>query len=102
MMRPPPNSPLFPSPTPSRSLTMGRARHGETAATIRRCHVAILAFRAGVVAVAILLRFDFPATAAGRVFSPVFPVVVGKSRSEEHTSELQSPDHLLCLLLLQK
>src|SRR5258708_13888784 len=24
------------------------------------------------------------------------------SRSEEHTSELQSPDHLLCRLLLQK
>src|SRR5258708_12735545 len=23
-------------------------------------------------------------------------------RSEEHTSELQSPDHLVCLLLLQK
>src|SRR5258708_19897091 len=25
-----------------------------------------------------------------------------QSRSEEHTSELQSPDHLVCLLLLQK
>src|SRR5258708_13408270 len=25
-----------------------------------------------------------------------------RSRSEEHTSELQSPDHLLCRLLLQK
>src|SRR5207244_12342292 len=24
------------------------------------------------------------------------------SRSEEHTSELQSPDHLVCLLLLEK
>src|SRR5258708_4446387 len=27
---------------------------------------------------------------------------IGKSRSEEHTSELQSPDHLVCRLLLEK
>src|SRR5258708_23301256 len=29
-------------------------------------------------------------------------VVVHASRSEEHTSELQSPDHLVCRLLLEK
>src|SRR5207244_11353902 len=28
--------------------------------------------------------------------------VSGHSRSEEHTSELQSPDHLVCRLLLEK
>src|SRR5258708_15173396 len=28
--------------------------------------------------------------------------VSGFSRSEEHTSELQSPDHLVCRLLLEK
>src|SRR5947208_5064171 len=27
---------------------------------------------------------------------------VGSLRSEEHTSELQSPDHLVCRLLLEK
>src|SRR5947208_6157052 len=27
---------------------------------------------------------------------------VAKHRSEEHTSELQSPDHLVCRLLLEK
>src|SRR5438552_14741894 len=27
---------------------------------------------------------------------------VGETRSEEHTSELQSPDHLVCRLLLEK
>src|SRR5258708_27980411 len=27
---------------------------------------------------------------------------LGISRSEEHTSELQSPDHLVCRLLLEK
>src|SRR5438552_8614423 len=30
------------------------------------------------------------------------PVHVWKERSEEHTSELQSPDHLVCRLLLEK
>src|SRR5258708_29162304 len=29
-------------------------------------------------------------------------VAPGNSRSEEHTSELQSPDHLVCRLLLEK
>src|SRR5207244_7901613 len=29
-------------------------------------------------------------------------VVSAKCRSEEHTSELQSPDHLVCRLLLEK
>src|SRR5258708_20745771 len=33
-----------------------------------------------------------------RVLTPV----VGTPRSEEHTSELQSPDHLVCRLLLEK
>src|SRR5258708_20312831 len=28
--------------------------------------------------------------------------LVGQCRSEEHTSELQSPDHLVCRLLLEK
>src|SRR5438552_11745942 len=34
------------------------------------------------------------------VASPKRPV--GNGRSEEHTSELQSPDHLVCRLLLEK
>src|SRR5258708_16513696 len=29
-------------------------------------------------------------------------LAIPKSRSEEHTSELQSPDHLVCRLLLEK
>src|SRR5207244_8099791 len=29
-------------------------------------------------------------------------IFVQQSRSEEHTSELQSPDHLVCRLLLEK
>src|SRR5258708_25560651 len=30
------------------------------------------------------------------------PTASGARRSEEHTSELQSPDHLVCRLLLEK
>src|SRR5947208_4056660 len=32
----------------------------------------------------------------------VLELVKGRLRSEEHTSELQSPDHLVCRLLLEK
>src|SRR5258708_18178084 len=31
-----------------------------------------------------------------------FAETMGQKRSEEHTSELQSPDHLVCRLLLEK
>src|SRR5258708_21318818 len=34
--------------------------------------------------------------------SPSLPDDVKHRRSEEHTSELQSPDHLVCRLLLEK
>src|SRR5258708_39714074 len=34
--------------------------------------------------------------------SDIFPPSSSSRRSEEHTSELQSPDHLVCRLLLEK
>src|SRR5258708_11359567 len=40
--------------------------------------------------------FSFSAPAAAA------PAAEGEDRSEEHTSELQSPDHLVCRLLLEK
>src|SRR5207244_9444618 len=41
-------------------------------------------------------------TAAG-LFGPIGPsLIITVMRSEEHTSELQSPDHLVCRLLLEK
>src|SRR5258708_18947774 len=46
------------------------------------------------------------ATGAGRTLLPPLPDAPGLAlrtgRSEEHTSELQSPDHLVCRLLLEK
>src|SRR5258708_23677002 len=47
---------------------------------------------------------DCPIGALG-VFVIVGPIdchYLPESRSEEHTSELQSPDHLVCRLLLEK
>src|SRR5258708_33002984 len=41
----------------------------------------------------------------GRFETAVFEVAAearSQTRSEEHTSELQSPDHLVCRLLLEK
>src|SRR5258708_17399723 len=37
-----------------------------------------------------------------RSAASVFSLSGGGPRSEEHTSELQSPDHLVCRLLLEK
>src|SRR5258708_16915697 len=37
-----------------------------------------------------------------RKASPISSVTWTDLRSEEHTSELQSPDHLVCRLLLEK
>src|SRR5258708_15144222 len=45
--------------------------------------------------------FSSTAIGARAKKSPMFPAVA-TGRSEEHTSELQSPDHLVCRLLLEK
>src|SRR5258708_31780590 len=47
-----------------------------------------------------LLRL--PLLRAVPALAPTPPAPVFGSRSEEHTSELQSPDHLVCRLLLEK
>src|SRR5258708_26561228 len=42
-------------------------------------------------------------SASGTSRAPTWPAPAwGWERSEEHTSELQSPDHLVCRLLLEK
>src|SRR5438552_11306421 len=78
MIRPPPRSTLFPYTTLFRSLADSSA----PCATSR--------------------------TVAPPVCAPASPWrsrvrgAVTDERSEEHTSELQSPDHLVCRLLLEK
>src|SRR5258708_30955044 len=82
MIRRPPRSTLFPYTTLFRSLvTSGSESSFKTHA--RR-----------------LLRDGVP----GASLRQAVLVTLGASttRSEEHTSELQSPDHLVCRLLLEK
>src|SRR5256885_12099900 len=90
MIRRPPSSPLFPSPPLFRSRT---ARGAWAARVLARPGV-----RAGLAVPAAEL-------AALPVFAvlaapPVLAAVAVLARSEEHTSELQSPCNLVCRLLL--
>src|SRR5258708_26174769 len=49
------------------------------------------------------LRIKLPKRMLHRgILLVALPTVVLAGRSEEHTSELQSPDHLVCRLLLEK
>src|SRR3712207_7749334 len=88
MIRRPPRSPLFPYTTLFRSAGLGR-RLGEIAA---EAAAAIRPYwRAGG---EVTLKLDAsPVTAADHA---------GEARSEEHTSELQSRQYLVCRLLLEK
>src|SRR3712207_7280074 len=82
MMRRPPRSPLFPSTTLFRSPAQAAAGHpAEVAAGLDQQD-----------GLALLLRGHRSDDARGRA----------AVRSEEHTSELRSRQHLVCRLLLEK
>src|SRR5258708_22773886 len=74
MIRRPPRSTLFPYTTLFRSNSINAFRDKPAG----------------------LLRLTVPPPVASFMLAPLL------SRSEEHTSELQSPDHLVCRLLLEK
>src|SRR5437764_6461196 len=85
MIRPPPRSTLFPTRRSSDLVEVGRVEH-----------------RLRLVAVAPLLVGE---GVHGEVEEPVELQRVPRElplRSEEHTSELQSPMYLVCRLLLEK
>src|SRR5205807_5750604 len=91
MLRPPPRSTLFPYTTLFRSavaaaLVLGRA--GGPAAGARSTKVEV--------------QLTVVSTGAGRPRRPPVVGEMGDPRSEEHTSELQSPCNLVCRLLLEK
>src|SRR5258708_21679619 len=91
MIRRPPRSTLFPYTTLFRSLAL----LGNTAP------VAYGALGTPVITLAKVtgLPENLLSAMVGRQ-QPFFSVLV--PRSEEHTSELQSPDHLVCRLLLEQ
>src|SRR5438876_5576488 len=85
MIRRPPRSPLFPYTTLFRSHA--RRQHalgGDTGARIG------------------MHRTDPARRVTGYEHSKHGRACRGRDRSEEHTSELQSPVHLVCRLLLEK
>src|SRR5690348_17884865 len=96
MIRPPPRSPLFPYTTLFRSRVRDVDAGLDVAARTVDVHVQGLD---GVGQCGELL--DKRASRHAHVVAEVArdPVVI---RSEEHTSELQSPVHLVCRLLLEK
>src|SRR5947208_8863628 len=94
MIRRPPSSTLFPYTTLFRSRG-GRPAEPALVAEMRRNYEAI----GGRSPLTDLTLAQADALRA-RV-GPDVPVAVGM-RSEEHTSEFQAPDHLVCRLLLEK
>src|SRR5690348_17420650 len=85
----PPRSTLFPYTTLFRSRALERNRANHLAAEVERLHLleqlALAPERADAARPAELVRGERE-----------------EVRSEEHTSELQSPVHLVCRLLLEK
>src|SRR5256885_4931795 len=96
MIRRPPRSTLFPYTTLFRSVLDARAcRHRLTEEERSCCMTGKSTFTAlAPVALALLAGAILPFQAASNA-------LVGR-RSEEHTSELQSPCNLVCRLLLEK
>src|SRR5256885_12921478 len=86
MMRPPPRSPLFPYPPLFRSLPGGSRKtvyRRSSDPPLQRSWMRVSR------CVSLSDRDDVSRTS-------------GRPRSEEHTSELQSPCNLVCRLLLEK
>src|SRR5438552_13741532 len=92
-MWPQPGHRLFPYTTLFRSGTLGEAAAADR--QFVRFHPQL--FLAGKPAVATPVHVDASALEYGGDAH-----LLALERSEEHTSELQSPDHLVCRLLLEK
>src|SRR5947208_9104471 len=90
MLRPPPRSTLFPYTTLFRSCPA--LRSPKMRAHIKGVSVRDTRPEARMATMIV--------TENSRKMRPRSPGM--KTRSEEHTSELQSPDHLVCRLLLEK
>src|SRR5256885_4469320 len=85
MIRRPPRSTLFPYTTLFRSLRKGEKMNGARAIQLHFCKFRSPQFHG-----------DF------KLFVSPLQGLASRSRSEEHTSELQSPCNLVCRLLLEK
>src|SRR3989442_8808022 len=95
MIRRPPRSTLFPYTTLFRSLALDS---GTTTGKIAGIETRDPAFGQP----AIWIDSGLAERAQMMGYTPVEPTAVLATRSEEHTSELQSRPHLVCRLLLEK
>src|SRR5258708_8842540 len=93
MIRRPPRSTLFPYTTLFRSSFFHTRTPRSTFPEPVRSIVSTKAISCGALSEEILSRQKRRSSCSA---------TVPCSRSEEHTSELQSPDHLVCRLLLEK
>src|SRR5690606_41383795 len=95
MIRPPPRSTLFPYTTLFRSMSVTWARKSSShASAARRVDTPVWSS-----AVTLCL---LPGDRATDTLASWPPCSARSSRSEEHTSELQSRENLVCRLLLEK
>src|SRR5258707_7299856 len=96
MIRRPPRSTLFPYTTLFRSKDIYSESNGSSHKTARGSKVTVRTVKAPGFGPKGVLRCVLPFT----VFLKLKDI--GKTRSEEHTSELQSRQSLVCRLLLDK
>src|SRR5207244_11390431 len=92
MLRPPPCSTLFPYTT---ALPISMTCTHQSSPSGNRNDTALQSFRIQPPGNSGIFR-DYSSCDSSR------RCVQSSHRSEEHTSELQSPDHLVCRLLLEK
>src|SRR5690348_18101262 len=91
MLRPPPRSTLFPYTTLFRSRRSPLILLLSVELMLNACNLALISFSRQW------------GTHTGQIFAlVVMGIAASEVRSEEHTSELQSPVHLVCRLLLEK
>src|SRR5258708_14223446 len=93
MIRRPPRSTLFPYTTLFRSVSSPLARSH----CVSACGPPLAS--SSRLAAVLSLSTTAASHSSEMVMPPPSPA---RGRSEEHTSELQSPDHLVCRLLLAK
>src|SRR5207244_9203363 len=96
------SSTLFPYTTLFRSKSSGLKRFAELLLRLRPIGLALRATPSAALwrlRAFLLMPQASPPSQGGEC---VHSHVLRAARSEEHTSELQSPDHLVCRLLLEK
>src|SRR5207244_11735069 len=102
MILPPPTSPLFPYTTLFRSLKTTSLAEAITYGELLRRASDIYSTNLNVVPLLVVVSIWYlmltTVAGTGQYF---LERRFARGRSEEHTSELQSPDHLVCRLLLE-